>query len=451
MLDLEQYRITGSTAREIAASTETAIRDGHLAAGEHLPTVRALAEQLGASPATVNAAYRILRERGLLISEGRRGTRVAPRPAVRTPPPPRRYVPEPPLPPHVRDLTIGLPDPDLLPDLQSALRHIDLSEKLGVSGLEAADPELLALAATSYGADGIRADALTVVAGAFDGAERVLQAHLRPGDRVIVEDPSYIGILDLLVPLSLVPVPVPVDELGLVPDALRLAVKRGAEAVFAVPRAQNPFGSAMDAERAAALREILAGDGELLIVEDDHAGGVAGADYASLVAPDRDRWAVIRSVSKMLHPDLRLAMLAGDETTIARVEGRQILGPRWVSHIIQALVVELLRDPTYPARTEHARDTYAARRGALIEALAEHGLTGHGRSGLNVWVPLHEEARIVRRLDAAGWRVLAGERFRLASPPGIRVTTATLPVEEAPAVAAAIAEIENAGRRRSLY
>ena len=50
----------------------------------------------------------------------------------------------------------------------------------------------------------------------------------------------------------------PVDELGLVPDALQAAVKRGAEAVFAVPRAQNPFGSAMDAERAAALREILA-------------------------------------------------------------------------------------------------------------------------------------------------------------------------------------------------
>ena len=242
------------------ASVETAIRDERLAAGALLPTVRALAAELGASPATVNAAYRILRGRGLVIAEGRRGTRVAPRPAVHTPPAPRRYVAEPPLPAGVRDLTIGLPDPSLLPDLQAALGRVDLSEKLAVSGLEAADPELLALASAAFEADGIPAGALAVVAGAFDGAERVLQAHLRPGDRVIVEDPSYIGILDLLMPLSLVPVPVEVDELGLVPDALQAAVERGAEAVFAVPRAQNPFGSAMDATRAATLREILAAD-----------------------------------------------------------------------------------------------------------------------------------------------------------------------------------------------
>src|SRR5690242_2684710 len=115
MLDLEQYRITGATAREIAASVEAAIRDERVAAGALLPTVRALAADLGASPATVNAAYRILRGRGLVIAEGRRGTRVAPRPAVHAPPP-RRYVPEPPLPAGVRDLTVGLPDPDLLGD-----------------------------------------------------------------------------------------------------------------------------------------------------------------------------------------------------------------------------------------------------------------------------------------------------------------------------------------------
>jgi DNA-binding transcriptional MocR family regulator len=451
MLDLEQYRITGSTARAIATSAEAAIRDGRLMAGDTLPTVRALAAGLGASPATVNAAYRILRERGLVIAEGRRGTRVAPRPAVRTPPPPRRYVPEPPLPAGVRDLTIGLPDPDLLPDLQEALRRVDLSEKLAVSGLEAADPDLLALASASFEADGIQAGALAVVSGAFDGAERVLQAHLRPGDRVIVEDPSYIGILDLLMPLSLVPVPVEVDEFGLVPDALQAVVERGAEAVFAVPRAQNPYGSAMDAERAAALRKILARDEHLLVIEDDHAGGVAGPEFETLVAPERERWAIIRSVSKTLHPDLRLAIVAGDETTIARVEGRQTLGPRWVSHVIQAVVVEEWRDPGFPTRTAHARDTYAARRGALLAGLAEHGIAAHGHSGLNVWVPVHEESRIVRGLDAAGWRVLAGERFRLATPPGIRVTTSTLPVEEAQAVAAAIAAIENAGRPRRLY
>src|SRR5581483_7347767 len=90
MLDVEQYYgITGSTAREIATSAEGAIREGRLQTGESLPTVRALAGALGTSPATVNAAYRTLRQRGLVIAEGRRGTRVAPRPALRIVGPPR--------------------------------------------------------------------------------------------------------------------------------------------------------------------------------------------------------------------------------------------------------------------------------------------------------------------------------------------------------------------------
>jgi DNA-binding transcriptional MocR family regulator len=156
-------------------------------------------------------------------------------------------------------------------------------------------------------------------------------------------------------------------------------------------------------------------------------------------------------VSKVLHPDLRLALLAGDELTIARIEGRQELGPRWVSHILQATVVELLRDPSFAATTTRARDAYTARRRALVEALAEHGLTAHGRSGLNVWVPVREEAPVIRALYEAGWIVLAGERFRVETPPGLRITTSTLLEDEAPAVAAVIAAVEGAGRPRRRY
>src|ERR1700722_18057898 len=85
MLDLAQYQIEGSTAREIASSVETAIREGALDTGEQLPTVRALARALGPSPATVTSAYRTLRGRGLVIADGRRGTRVAPRPPLLAP------------------------------------------------------------------------------------------------------------------------------------------------------------------------------------------------------------------------------------------------------------------------------------------------------------------------------------------------------------------------------
>src|SRR5947209_13115679 len=379
MLDLGQYQIRGSTAREIASSAEASIREGLLETGDALPTVRALAERLKASPATVNAAYRILRERGLVIAEGRRGTRVALRPALRLPPPARPTRPVDPTAPGVRDLTIGLPDPDLLPPIEPALGRVDLERSLRMGLLEAPNPDLLEVGAEAFAQDGIPAGALAVVAGAFDGLERVLQAHLRPGDRVLVEDPAYIGVVDLLLALGLVAVPVAVDESGLVPEEFAGALRHGVEAAVIVPRAQNPFGSAMDEEREATLRDILAEHQDVLVIEDDHAGSVSGARFSTLITPQLSRWAVLRSVSKDLHPDLRLALMAGDETTIARVEGRQALGPRWVSHIIQALVAEMLRAQDYLLAAAHARDVYTARRSALVAALPGRGNDAAGR------------------------------------------------------------------------
>jgi DNA-binding transcriptional MocR family regulator len=445
VLDLEQYQITGSTAREIAASAEAAIRDGRLETSAPLPTVRALAQALGTSPATVNAAYRILRQRGLVLGEGRRGTRVAPRPALRTP---SHHRPE----AHgLRDLAVGMPDPELLPALGPALARIDLPVTTQLDGLEIADPALLELAREGFAADGIAAGGIAVVGGAFDGIERVLGAHLRPGDRVIIEDPAYVSIRDLLLALGLVAVPVPVDDLGLIPERLADALAKGAQAAVIVPRAQNPVGAALDDHRAAELRRLLEPHPELLVIEDDHAGIVSGAPFVSLIEPGRPQWAVIRSVSKFLHPDLRLAVMAGDETTIARVEGRQALGPRWASHVLQAIVVELVADPGFPAVIARARDTYAARRRGMVEALAAQGIEAHGNSGLNVWVPVREEAATLRALQEAGWLVLAGERFRIATPPGIRITISTLGPGEDEAIAAALAAVEHADRPRRVY
>ena len=412
--------------------------------------MRALAAALAVSPATVNSAYRVLRQRGLIIAEGRRGTRVAPRPALRAPQQPARVAPA--AVERVRDLTIGLPDPALVPPVEPVLRRIDLEPKLGMSSLEGMDPDLLDVAAASYRADGIPVDAIGVVSGAFDGIERVLLAHLRPGDRVIIEDPAYTFVRDLLRALGLVEVPVQIDERGLLPEPLEAALGRGAQAMVVVPRAQNPLGAALDAERAAALRQVLEAHPDVLLVEDDHAGAVAGTDCATLLSPSTQRWAVIRSVSKVLHPDLRLALIAADETTIARVEGRQALGPRWVSHVIQAIVAELLRDPHFDAIAARARDAYTKRRQALLGALSDRGIAACGRSGLNVWVPVREEAPTVRALVDSGWLVMAGERFRIASPPGIRITIATLEDEaEMAEIAEVIAAVEHAGRARSAY
>jgi DNA-binding transcriptional MocR family regulator len=95
-----------------------------------------------------------------------------------------------------------------------------------------------------------------------------------------------------------------------------------------VPRAQNPVGAAFDQERSAELRGLLRERPDLLVIEDDRTSVIAGTEFSTVIGPERRRWAMIRSTSKILHPDLRLAPMAGDETTIARVEGRLALGTR---------------------------------------------------------------------------------------------------------------------------
>lgn len=429
----EQYRIRGASASEIAASVERGVRDCALGPSDRLPTVRTLARELTVSPATVAAAYRLLRLRGLVTGDGRRGTRVSGRPPLPT----RAQLP---VPAGVRDLAQGNPDPRLLP----ALPPVAPSRRL--YGEPAKLPALAAAAASGFAADGIDAAALAIVGGALDGIERVLAAQLRPGDRVAVEDPCFTRVLDLLAALALVPVPVELDDAGPRPAALARALAAGVEAVIVTPRAQNPTGAALDAARARELAHVLAAAPELLVVEDDHAAAVAGAPARTLVA-GRRRWAVVRSMSKALGPDLRVAFLAGDAETVARVEGRQLLGTGWVSHVLQELVVRLLADPAARRLLRRAETTYAARRSGLLRALAAHGLEGHGRSGMNVWIPVSEEEAAVAALLQAGYAVRAGEPFRLSSPPAVRVTVSELRGRDAERIAGALAAAFRPGAR----
>ena len=162
------------------------------------------------SPATVAAAYRTLRQRGLVSANRRRGTVVALQP-------PLRLQGGPPLPPNARDLASGNPDPTLLPPLGPALARLDPRHKLYGGPNKLA--KLVELAEADFAADGIDGD-VAIVGGALDGLERVLQTQLRPGDRVVVEDPSWPRIADLLLALGLEPEPAAVDQRGLVPDAL---------------------------------------------------------------------------------------------------------------------------------------------------------------------------------------------------------------------------------------
>jgi DNA-binding transcriptional MocR family regulator len=310
-------------------------------------------------------------------------------------------------------------------------------------------PALVDRARQAGADDGLDAEHLLVVGGGLDGIERVLEVHLRLGDRVGVEDPGYPGSLDLVRALGLEPVGIEVDDQGLVPDALDAALAQGITALLHVPRAQNPTGAALTDPRAAELRRCLAAYPEVLVIEDDHAAPIAGAPAVTLTA-GRARWAVVRSVAKWLGPQLRLGILFGDEATTDRVLARQRLGVGWVSQLLQHLVAVTWEQAEADGTLRRATAAYAERRGALLAALGSRGIAATGRSGLNVWIPVEEEVPVVQGLAELGWGVAAGEAFRLDSGPGVRVTTALLPTADAAAFAADLERVLDqrlAGRR----
>lgn len=434
-----RYAIVGNSARDIAESVETAVAGGALAPGDRLPPLRQVADDLSVNPNTVAAAYRLLRDRGIVETDGRRGTRVRPRPAS-TP----RWQPGPELPPGAIDLSTGSPDPDLLPRLPAWPR-----QQRTTYGAEDVSEALARAAAARLRADGVVGQGLAVCSSALDAVERVLGAHLRPGDRVVVEDPGWASLFDLVAALGLVADPVAVDDDGMDVDALAGCLQRGARAVVLTSRAQNPTGGATSASRARALRRVLRQHPTALVVEDDHAAEVAGVPLHPVVGTT-GHWAFVRSVGKAWGPDLRAAPMTGDAVTVDRVRGRLRLGPGWVSHLLQDTTAAMWADAGAARAVERAGEAYAARRAALITALDRRGVRAYGRSGLNVWVPVRDETAAVTRLLAAGYAVAPGARFRLRSEPAVRLTVAALGLRAigpaADAVAAAVTAASGGAR-----
>ncbi|MFI2618471.1 aminotransferase class I/II-fold pyridoxal phosphate-dependent enzyme [Streptomyces sp. NPDC018584] len=430
---LGEYRITGRRAADIAASVERAVGDGGLEPGQLLPPMRELAARLGVNPNTVAAAYRTLRERGVIETAGRRGSRVRPKPATTA-----RELIRVDAPPGVRNVSKGNPDTQLLPPLAEAFAAAaaEGDAKPVLYGEGAVDPGLERYVRLAFEAEGVPAGPVAVTSGALDAIERVLAAHLKPGDAVAVEDPGWGSLFDLVSASGLRAVPVPVDDEGPLPAAVERALAEGARAVVVTDRAQNPTGAAVSAPRARALRKVLAAHKETLLIEDDHGHGIVDLPLHPLAGATHS-WALVRSTAKAYGPDLRLAVLTGDPVTVDRVQGRQRLGPGWVSLLLQRAVVRLWEggavDPAVVAAS------YARRRDALIAALAERGVPARGRSGMNVWVPVPDETGAVARLLHAGWAVAPGARFRLSAPPGVRVTVAALTGEDVVPLADAVA------------
>src|SRR6185312_6826649 len=470
----ERYKLAGAGASEIVSGVETAVTAGLLAPGESLPPVRELAGYLHVNPNTVAAAYRTLRDRGTVETRGRAGTRVRERPGTSSRM--RSYE----LPEGVRDLTSGEPAPRLLPRLKppasidvSGYRYVpvepDLEEQLRrrvgrlfETGADGAAAGAAARADEGEGqgtsaaqsaqstesaesAELLAASRMLAVFGSLDGIERLLATHTRPGDKIAVEDPAWGNMLDLAAARGLSVVPMRMDDEGPDPTDLRAALAAGVNAVVVTTRAQNPYGAVVSARRAAALRTVLATHPEVLTIDDDHGADLTPGVPHPLCGATR-QWAYLYSASKAYGPDMRIAALIGDADTTDRVAGQLRHSSRRVPGVMQLLWARALADRDNDAVLAEAASVYAENRSVLISELAARGVAAHGARGLSVWIPVPDETAAATKLLARGWAVAPGSWYRVRSAPGIRVTVATMHLEEMAALAEAVAATLNRGK-----
>ncbi len=433
MIDALRERLTEATARGLADAVSHAIRDGALADGDKLPPIRTVGRELGLSPTTVSSAWALLARAGTISTDGRRGTVVA----LRHSPGPTRYrrvlaAGS----PFELDLSTGVPDPELLPDLTAVLGNLPSG---AASGSYLDDPVLPGLLDVLRADWPYPAERFTIVDGAMDALDLVANGLIRFGDRVAVEHPCFPPLLDLLDAVGARVVGVPMDDEGLI--ASRLAAVLGeVRAVFLQPRAQNPTGASLSSGRAEELAAVLKAT-DVLVVEDDSAGAIAQTAAVSLGRLLPERTVHIRSFSKSHGPDLRLAAVSGPADVIDPLVERRFLGQSWTSRLLQATLLGLLTSSVSVAQVHTAREEYARRRRLVVDALATAGVVVGGADGLNIWLPVRDEAAASIRLASQGIGAAAGGPFSVL-PTGtahLRVTVGLVRAEH-DRVAAQLAE-----------
>lgn len=427
--------ITGKTAAEIFDSIRALTQAGSLKPGQELPTTRDLAATLGVNRNTVSMAYKRLTAAGIVVTRGRLGTFIR---KQLDPGEQEGLLPGSPL----ADLGSGNPNPVWLPDIGAALARKPYRPRL--YGETTVDPEMEALARQSLTGDCPGQFEVSLSGGAVDAIERLLTAYLVAGDKVAVEDPCFIGSVNTLRVAGLQAVGVPVDTQGMSAQGLERALAQGAQAVIVTPRAHNPTGCSLSAARTRQLRAVLARYPHVLVIADDHFSRLAVTDYRNVIPPSARRWALIRSVSKMLGPDLRLAFVASDEQTAQRLRLRLAPGTNWISHLLQDAVVACLSSPDVATQLAQAREDYARRRALLTAALSAQGIAVPSPAdGLNLWLPLPQSSQSAAlALARRGWLVRAGEAFAVQAPAhGLRITVSTIDEASAQAFASALSHV----------
>jgi 2-aminoadipate transaminase len=335
--------------------------------------------------------------------------------------------------PEVISLAGGLPGTDLLPRerVAAALAEavtdpaaVQYGETAGLRRLR----EVLADHETERTGRTVAADGVVVTSGSQQALDLVARAVLDPGDPVVVEDPAYVGALQVFQAAGAALHPVPVDADGMAVDVLaaRLADGLRPRLVHTVSSFHNPRGATLPPDRRRALVELADRYG-FLVVEDDPYGLLAfdGAPPVP-VAAHGDRVVRLGSASKVLAPALRVGWITGPAVLLAAVERLKQCTDLCTSSLTQTVAAELLADtPWFASHVDGLRTALRTRARTLTDAVhAELGdaiTCSAPAGGMFCWVEFRDGTRPAELLPRAlqhGVGYVPGEAFTVAADLG---------------------------------
>jgi GntR family transcriptional regulator / MocR family aminotransferase len=449
---------TGPKYRVVAGVIGEGIRASYFPPGTRLPTVRQLSKDLGVSETTVARAYEYLREQGHVEGKVGSGTYVN-RPAAseQTDPKSTGFLRQPPMEgglgtsksspwrrrtltshaAHLRtayplalDCTSGRPNPALLPlpilrrawETASLRMTCDQLQYSGPHPLSALVERVIPKLET----DGVMAREADIVVGS--SAQQLIMLAVQvvstlSGNSKLtigVEEPGYPTIFDSFERLGHQLVGIEIDAHGAIPASLENALTLGAQAVLLTPRAHNPTGASWSPERMSALSNLIAAHPEVVAFEDDHFAGISTTHPGSLFSDPRigDRVIYIRSFSKSIDPDFRIAIAAARSRVRALMMEEKSFADGWSSRLSQSVIAEVLADPNLEISLQRAAKAYQDRRRAAVSALNSRaaGLAKAtpGLDGVSVWVVLSPQvgsSEVIDQGAALGVLVAPGEPF----------------------------------------
>jgi GntR family transcriptional regulator/MocR family aminotransferase len=438
----------GALQRQVEDQLRAAIRSGRLVTGERLPSSRTLAADLSVSRGVVSDAYMQLAAEGWLLVEPRASPRVAPASASAAVAAPRGVAPTPFMLAPVRyDLRPGRPDlarfprADWIRSLSAAVRAAGVAE-LDYPPIAGATALREVVAAYRGRVRGTVARGEDVILCAGAGQALVTIAEALGPVRLAVEDPGHEGIRGLFAKRGLRPVPVRVDEAGIVVSEL----PDDARAVLLTPAHQFPTGAVLSAERRAELLR-WAGERGALIIEDDYDAEYRydRAPIGALQGLRPDLVAHVGSVSKTLAPALRLGWLLAPPAWRARLlEARESLD-HGLPALEQLALADFITRGAYDRHLRRSGRAYRRRRDALIAALSEalpDATFSGAAAGLHiaVHIPGADEAKLVEACRDAGVVLDGITPHRVApGPSGLLISFAAVPDAAAGHVAELIA------------